>query len=133
MSEIIDKVAWILIREGRVLGARSQGKDTYYFPGGKRESGETDAETLIREVKEEVSVDIIPDTAIEFGIYEAPAHGKAEGIQVKMTCFTAGYTGELSPAAEIAELAWLAYEDRERVSAVSRIIFDQLHEMKLLD
>ncbi|MNP82540.1 hypothetical protein D3C76_1812130 [compost metagenome] len=49
-----------------------------------------------------------------------------------MTCLTADYKGTLAPAAEIAELAWLTYGDRERVSAVSRLIFDQLHEKKLL-
>lgn len=133
MNGIIDKVAWIVISDGRVLGARSKGKDTYYFPGGKRESGETDVQTLIREVKEELSVDILSGTVKPFGIFEAAAHGKAEGVQVKMACFTADYTGELTPAAEIAEIAWLAYEDRERVSAVSRMVFDQLHELKLLD
>ncbi|MCE3200975.1 NUDIX domain-containing protein [Paenibacillus sonchi] len=133
MNGIIDKVAWIVISDGRVLGARSKGKDTYYFPGGKRESGETDVQTLIREVKEELSVDILSGTVTPFGIFEAAAHGKAEGVQVKMACFTADYTGELTPASEIAEIAWLAYEDRERVSAVSRMIFDQLHELKLLD
>ncbi|AIQ68883.1 NUDIX hydrolase [Paenibacillus graminis] len=133
MYGIIDKVAWIVISDGRVLGARSKGKDTYYFPGGKRESGETDVQTLIREVKEELSVDILSDTVTPFGIFEAAAHGKAEGVQVKMACYTADYTGELAPASEIAEIAWLGYEDRERVSAVSRMIFDQLHELKLLD
>ncbi|MNC76457.1 hypothetical protein D3C75_1281840 [compost metagenome] len=50
-----------------------------------------------------------------------------------MACFTADYTGELTPASEIAEIAWLAYEDRERVSAVSRMIFDQLYKQKLLN
>lgn len=133
MYGIIDKVAWIVISDGRVLGARSKGKDTYYFPGGKRESGETDVQTLIREVKEELSVDILSDTVTPFGIFEAAAHGKEEGVQVKMACYTADYTGELAPASEIAEIAWLGYEDRERVSAVSRMIFDQLHELKLLD
>ncbi|MNI87107.1 hypothetical protein D3C73_1442740 [compost metagenome] len=49
-----------------------------------------------------------------------------------MTCLTADYSGTLAPAAEIAELAWLSYKDRKRVSAVSQLIFDQLHEMQLL-
>ncbi|MBW4080693.1 NUDIX domain-containing protein [Paenibacillus sp. S150] len=133
MSEIIDKVAWIVIADGHVLGTRSKGKDTYYFPGGKREPGENDIQTLIREVKEELSVDILADTVTPFGTFQAAADGKAEGVLVKMACFTAGYTGELAPAAEIAEMAWLSYGDRERVSEVSRIIFDQLHELMLLN
>ncbi|MNN76953.1 hypothetical protein D3C81_1933710 [compost metagenome] len=118
--------------EGKVLGARSKGKDTYYFPGGKREPGETDADTLVREVEEELSVQIKPETITPFGTFEAAAHGKEEGVRVKMTCLTADFTGELSPASEIEELAWLSYKERERVSAVSRMIFDKLLELNLL-
>lgn len=132
MNAIIDKIAWIYIVDGKVLGARSKGKDTYYFPGGKREQGESDAETLIREIREELSVEIQPETIAEFGVFEAPAHGKAEGILVRMTCLTADYTGELAPASEIEELAWLTSEDQGRVSAVSVLIMDKLKEMKLI-
>lgn len=132
MTEVIDKIAWIYIVDGKVLGARSKGKDTYYFPGGKREPGESDAQTLVREIEEELSVQIIPETIAEFGSFEAPAHGKAEGVSVRMTCLTADFTGELSPASEIEELAWLTYEDKARVSAVSVMIMDKLREMKLL-
>jgi len=35
-----------------VLSTRSKGKDTYYLPGGKRESGESDLDTLEREIDE---------------------------------------------------------------------------------
>ncbi|NQX44213.1 NUDIX domain-containing protein [Paenibacillus tritici] len=132
MTEVIDKVAWIYVVDGKVLGARSKGKDTYYFPGGKREPGESDAETLIREVEEELSVQIRPETIAEFGSFEAQADGKTEGILVRMTCLSAEFTGELTPASEIEELAWLTYEDKDRVSAVSVIIMDKLREMKLL-
>jgi len=132
MITIIDKIAWIHLAGGRILGARSKGKETYYLPGGKREPGESDRDTLVREIEEELSVAIRPETIAYFGVFEAEAHGKEEGVRVKMTCFTADYTGELSSASEIEELAWLGYKDRDNVSAVCRIIFDQLHEMKLL-
>lgn len=132
MNAIIDKIAWIYVVDGKVLGARSKGKDTYYFPGGKREPGESDAETLIREIREELSVEILPETIAEFGVFEAPAHGKEEGILVRMTCLTAEFTGELVPASEIEELAWLTSEDQGRVSAVSVLIMDKLKEMKLI-
>lgn len=132
MTNVIDKVALIYVVNGKVLGARSTGKDTYYFPGGKREHGESDAETLVREIEEELSVQILPETIAEFGSFEAPAHGKAEGVLVRMTCMTADFTGELAPASEIEELAWLSYKDIDRVSAVSVIIMDKLREMGLI-
>lgn len=132
MSTIIDKIAWIYIENGQILCARSNGKDTYYLPGGKREAGETDEETLVREIEEEISVRIIPGSISYYGTFEAEAHGKAEGVTVKMSCYIADYEGTLTPASEIEELSWLSYSDRNRVSVVTQIIFDQLHEHNLL-
>ena len=77
----IDKVALIYVKDGKVLTTLSKGKDTYYMPGGKRELGESDNETLIREIKEELSVDVIEDTIKFYGTFEAQAEGKAEGIE----------------------------------------------------
>ncbi|WP_040407039.1 NUDIX hydrolase [Amycolatopsis nigrescens] len=125
---MIDKVAWILLVDGRVLGTRSHGKDVYYLPGGKREPGESDLETLVREIDEELAVRIDPDTASPAGVFEAQAHGHADGVLVRMTCYRAGYHGTLTASNEIAELAWLSYADRARVSPVDKIIFDRLHE-----
>ncbi|MFC5448272.1 NUDIX hydrolase [Paenibacillus aestuarii] len=128
----IDKIAWIHIVDGRVLGARSKGKDTYYFPGGKREAGESDEETLVREIEEELSVRITTDSIQYYGTFEAQADGKPAGVMVRMTCYCGEFTGKLQSAAEIEECVWLTYQDRERVSAVSQIIFDHLLEQNLI-
>jgi 8-oxo-dGTP diphosphatase len=132
MTTFIDKIALIRIVDGQILGTRSKGKELYYLPGGKRDPGETDTETLIREIEEELSVQIKPETVVHFGNFEAQADGKAEGIVVKMACYTADYDGELRPASEIDELEWLSYKDRDRASRVVQIIFDHLHEKNLL-
>ncbi|MBD2898915.1 NUDIX domain-containing protein [Spirillospora sp. NPDC000708] len=123
----IDKIAWILLDGGRVLSTRSRGKDVYYLPGGKREPGESDVRTLVREVKEELTVDVLPETAAHLGTWEAQAHGHAGGVTVRMTCYTADHTGTPAPSSEIEEIAWLGYADRGRVSPVDQLIFDDLH------
>ncbi|MEV4258424.1 NUDIX domain-containing protein [Spirillospora sp. NPDC049652] len=127
MTKVIDKVAWIRLEDGRILTARSHGKDTHYLPGGKREPGETDEQTLVREIAEELTVALDPATVRHAGTWEAQAHGKDEGVVVRMTCYTADYTGDLTPAAEIAETAWLGHADRDRVSPTVQLIFDDLH------
>jgi 8-oxo-dGTP diphosphatase len=132
MTTMIDKIAWIHIVDGRVLAARSKGKELYYIPGGKRDPGETDSETLIREVEEELTVRIKPDTITHFEDFEAKADGKAEGIMVKMACYFADFEGQLNVSSEIEELAWLSYSDRERVSQVSQLIWDRLYKLDLL-
>ena len=58
MTEEIDKLAWIHIKEKQLLSTRSKGKEAYYLPGGKREPGESDAAALIRELKEELGIDV---------------------------------------------------------------------------
>ena len=128
----IDKVAYIYIKDGKLLSTRSKGKDKYYIPGGKREENETDIETLIREVKEELSVDIIEDSARFYGIFVAQAHGKAEGVLVKMTCYTADYVGQLQADSEIAEIVWLTTDDIDNVSPVDKLIFADLDKKGLL-
>lgn len=119
-------MAWIRLESGRILSTRSHGNDVFYLPGGKREPGESDVETLVREIREELSVAVQPRSARHFGIFEAQAHGHAEGVMVQMTCYTAEYQGTL-PSSEIAELQWLGYADRHRVAQVDQIIFDHLH------
>ncbi|OQO90623.1 DNA mismatch repair protein MutT [Saccharomonospora piscinae] len=127
----IDKVAWLLLRDGCVLGARSRGEDVYFLPGGKREPGESDLDTLVREVAEELAVDIVTGTARHSGTVEAPAHGRADGV-VRMSCYTADYEGELTASSEVAELRWLTHADRHLVSTAGGLVLDELRERGLL-
>ena len=129
---LIDKIAWLHLVDGQVLSTRSRGKDRYYFPGGKREAGETDAQTLLREIEEELTVALDPATLAYAGTWDAPAHGHAAGVRVRMACYYARYTGTLQPAAEIAEVAWLTYRHRPQVSAVDQLIFDWLKKQGIL-
>ena len=87
MGEFIDKIAWIHTNDGKILSTLSTGKSVYYIPGGKRECNETDHETLVREIKEELDVDIVLDTVEYLGVYEAQSDGAEKGIKVKMSCY----------------------------------------------
>ena len=132
--KIIDKIAFLYLKDGKILSTLSKGKDTYYIPGGKREENETDEETLIRECKEELTIDIKKDTIKYYGTFEAQAHGEKEGILVKMTCYTAEFDGELKADSEIEELKWLDYSNLNvAISPVDKIIFKDLYDKKLID
>ena len=130
--KFVDKVAFIYVKNGKILSTRSKGKDVFYIPGGKREEKETDEETLIREVKEELSVEVKKQTIQYYGTFEAQAHGKAEGVIVKMTCYTAEIEGTLKPDSEIEEMVWLNYQDKSCTSPVDHLIFDDLYEKGIL-
>ena len=126
----IDKLAWIHIHAHRVLCARSRGRDAFFLPGGKREAGESDEEALRREVREELGVTLIGIKKLH--VFEAQAHGQPEGVDVRMTCFTAAYAGEPKPGAEIEEMAWLAYDEKPRLSLAGQLIFDWLRGRELI-
>jgi 8-oxo-dGTP pyrophosphatase MutT (NUDIX family) len=128
MPDIIDKVAWVHMVDRRVLMTRSHGKDAYYLPGGKREPGESDEECLTREVREELAVDLEPGSLRKLGVWEAQAHGKPEGVKIVMPCYEAEFSGELRASAEIEEVVWCTYADRERTGPVGQLVFDWLHE-----
>lgn len=128
----IDKIALLYTKDGQILSTLSKGKDTYYLPGGKRELNETDEQTLIRECKEELTIDIKEYTIKYYGTFKAQAHGKAEGIIVKMTCYTAEFIGEIKPSSEIQEIRWLNYKDIDVISPVDKLIFKDLYEKGLL-
>jgi 8-oxo-dGTP diphosphatase len=128
----IDKVALIIIENGKILSTKSIGKNKYYIPGGKREKKETDHQTLIREIKEELSVDILYETIEYVGTFIAQSDGDIAGINVKMTCYKADYSGVLKKNSEIEEIRWLTYTDLDIISEVDKIIFDFLKKRKEL-
>lgn len=128
---LIDTVAWVLIERGRILCARPRGKDVFYIPGGKREGAESDLETLLREIDEELTVALDPSTVAHVGTYEAELPGPAAG-SVRMACYTADFDGTLAPSGEIAEIAWFTYADRPRVPRVDQLLFDDLVASGLL-
>lgn len=131
---LIDKIAWIHIKDRKVLATRSKGKDAWYLPGGKREEGESDEQTLIREIREELDVDIDQKTIKYLGTFQAQAHGKPEGVFVQMTCYTAEYHGSLMPSQEIEEMDWHdSAVDQNLLSPVDRIIYKHLKENNLID
>lgn len=126
MPVLIDTVAWVRVESGRILCARPRGRDVFYIPGGKREGAETDLQTLVREVEEELTVALLPATALHVGTYEAPAHDAPGSALVRMSCYTGEYSGTLAVSSEIEELAWFSYADRSLVPPVDQLLFDDL-------
>ncbi|MGW3345782.1 NUDIX domain-containing protein [Nonomuraea rubra] len=50
-----EKAAWVLV-------TRSHGREVFSFPGGMREPGESDGQTLVREIDEELLTAIDADS-----------------------------------------------------------------------
>lgn len=131
--EIIDKLGWIYIKDKKILATRSKGKDVYYIPGGKREKEETDKEALVREVKEELGIELIPESIKFISKFKAQAYGRSKGTILQMTCYSGDFKGEMAPSSEIEEMSWLNYDYKEKATPMLKIILDWLEEKGLID
>lgn len=133
MAQAIDKLAWLHIRDRQLLCARSRGKRAWYLPGGKREPGESDVDALVREIREELSVDVLPETTALVGVFAAQADAKPAGTMVRLTCYRADFRGEIAPAAEIEEVRWIGSRDRDGCSPATQLVLDWLKERGTID
>ncbi|MFV8225148.1 NUDIX hydrolase [Christiangramia aquimixticola] len=132
MKNYIDKLAYIHIQDKKILMSLSKEKTTWYIPGGKRENGESDLEALSREVEEELSVRLIPESLHKYGVFAAQAHGHPKGTIVRMTCYTADFTGTLKASSEIEKLEFFPFSRKSESSFVDHLIFDDLQNKDLL-
>lgn len=132
----IDKIALILIsndkddaasHSGKLLVARSRGKDLFYIPGGKRDEGESDHDTLCREINEELDVSIIKETIEYASTFEAPADAKEDAV-VRIACYYAQIKGSPRPCQEIEELKWVSLKEKSQCSLITQHIMDWLYK-----
>lgn len=82
-SLIRPSVRGIIIRGNTIGLVHSVKYDYYKFPGGGIEPGERHAETLIREVEEEVGLAVIPSTIRAYGYVHRIQKGEQEDVFIQ--------------------------------------------------
>ncbi|GAA2963863.1 MULTISPECIES: NUDIX hydrolase [Microbacterium] len=93
--------------EGRLLLVRKAGTTAFMQPGGKPEPNETPAQTLVRELAEEVGLRVGSDALEALGSFAASAANEP-GFEVVADVFRVDIGNQRpEPAAEIAELRWV--------------------------
>lgn len=109
MTDVIRVAAALIVDDaGRLLLVRKAGTSVFMQPGGKYEPGETGAQTLARELHEELGLAIAPDALDPLGSFTAPAANEA-GMLVDAEVFrvTLEPGTAIAAGAEIAELRWV--------------------------
>ena len=73
----------IIIKDNKIAMVYSKKYDYFKFPGGGIESSETNIDALIREVKEEVGLEVIKESIKEYGLVIRKEKGKVEDIFIQ--------------------------------------------------
>lgn len=109
----IEVVAAIIKHEDRILTTQrgyGEFRGFWEFPGGKIEAGETPHEALIREIKEELNIDILVGDLAGTIEYDYPE------FHLTMHCFICTFlSGELQ-LNEHEDLKWLTKETLNSVT-----------------
>jgi 8-oxo-dGTP pyrophosphatase MutT (NUDIX family) len=109
-SIVVAVTAFIQDAAGRLLMIRRTDNDLYAIPGGAQEVGETIAQTVVREVREETGITV--DVTGLIGVYSDPAHviafSDGEVRQEFSLCFRARpVEGEPHTSSESKEVLWV--------------------------
>ena len=109
----IEVVAAIIINNGKIFACQrgyGEWKDWWEFPGGKIESGETPEDALLREIREELSIEISIDRHLTTVDYDYP------NFHLTMHCYLCYLKDDVQPHLLEHEAArWLCRSELEEV------------------
>ena len=109
----VSVVAAIIVNDDKILATQrgyGEYKDGWEFPGGKVEPGETPEEAIVREIKEELRVDIAVDAFFYQVEYDYPT------FHLSMKCYLSHLLEDSITLTEHEAAAWLTDEDLESVA-----------------
>jgi len=98
--------ACLLDDAGRLLLVRKRGTQAFMLPGGKHEPGETSVQALLRELGEELELNLPTSALTALGQFQAAAANEP-AMRVDAQVYLAALPQAVQPAAELEELAWL--------------------------
>ena len=109
---VITVVAAVIVRDGRFLLVRKRGTSAFMQVGGKPEPGETPLAALLREVAEEIGVDVDPRDVRAVGRIEAPAASEPDHVvDAHVFAVDLPHGADPQPLAELEDLVWVDPSD----------------------
>ena len=107
--------ALLIAGDGRTLLVRKRGTEAFMQPGGKIEAHEQPLQALVRELQEELGLNVDPAQARYLGAFAAPAANEP-GFTVEAEVFLLPIEQAVSPEAEIEEVLWLDPHQQTQVA-----------------
>lgn len=110
-------------RDDTLLLVRVRQNEHWYLPGGKIEPHETADAALIRELREELDIELLPDSIRYLYTVTGPAYGQPGNVE--LICFSATWRGELHPLGEVSEACWLDHRDTVKFAPAVKILCEK--------
>jgi len=85
-------------------------QELYLMPGGTPEAEESYEQTLSRELKEELDIDLDTKSLQYVGLFEDVAAGEEEA-RVHLELYLGDFSGILKPHSEVKRLVWFGKND----------------------
>jgi 8-oxo-dGTP diphosphatase len=105
MTREILKIGLAVMDGDRLLLVKKRESKFYILPGGKPEQGESDTETLSREIDEELGCGIAPDRLLFLGTFSDEAAG-IPNVRVTIRLYAGALIGTPMPHSEIDSVLW---------------------------
>ncbi|MDR5866190.1 NUDIX hydrolase [Halomonas koreensis] len=119
---MIIKCAGVILDKGKLLVVRKKGSDVFLSPGGKVEPGEPLQDCVVRELKEEIDVDV---KDLRFmGSYSSRSAIENRGIILH--AWFVKYSGVATASSEIEEIRWIGLADVEAGMKVGSIFLNHI-------
>lgn len=103
--------ALLCVNDGKMLLVRVRDNTIWYFPGGKIDEGETHLQTILRELDEELDIQMQSSELKYLGEIITDNHDRTDTVSVH--CYAGNITKPIKPCAEISEIKWFDLNDIE--------------------
>lgn len=123
-----------MLHNNRLLLTFSKNKKAWYLPGGKLDKNESSLEALVREIKEELSLELNSKELTFYTHISAPAYGE-DNLQMEQDCFLYDLKTEIKPTNEIEAIKYFSFDEykKEEIQVIGVLqVFEQLNKDRLI-
>lgn len=124
----------LVINDNRLLLTFSKNKKAWYLPGGKIDEGETSESGLIREIKEELNVNLDNEKLRFFCHITAEAYGE-QNLLMEQDCFLYDLKEDIKPTNEIEAVNYFSFEEylNEEIQVIGVLkVYEELKKNQLI-